>query len=156
GTGKLQFSYRRRPTVATLLHRTTLLRWTGLLRHAYHRSRRQDAERNDPRSVEVLMGAALLLRREAFAQCGPWDEAYTFGGEALDLCLGVGRRYAVVYLPAVEITHYGRLSTRQHLRYTATHIPAGFVRFLRQSGASPSALLLYKLMISLDAPLQWL
>ena len=62
----------------------------------------------------------------------------------------------MVYLPAVEVTHYGRMSTRQHLRYTATHIPAGFVRFLRQSGAAPSALLLYKLVISLDAPLQWL
>jgi N-acetylglucosaminyl-diphospho-decaprenol L-rhamnosyltransferase len=156
GAGKLQFNYRRRPTVATLLHRTTLFRWTGLFRHAYRRTRRQDAELTEPRPVEVLMGAAMLLRRETFAQCGPWDEGYTFGGEDMDLCMCVGRRYAVVYLPTVEITHYGRVSTRQHIRYTATHIPVGFVRFLRKSGTSTSALLVYKLVISLDAPLQWL
>src|SRR5262245_27960898 len=31
GQGRVQVSYRRRPTMATLLHRTSLLRWTGLL-----------------------------------------------------------------------------------------------------------------------------
>ena len=156
GEGKLQFSYRRRPTVATLLHRTTLFRWTGLFRRAYRRGRRHDAELDAPRPVEVLMGAAMLLPREVFFRCGAWDEGYTFGGEDMDLCARVGRQHAVVYLPAVEITHYGRMSTRQHLSYTAEHIPAGFVRFLRKSGSSPTALLVYKLAISLDAPLQWL
>jgi GT2 family glycosyltransferase len=156
GEGKLQCSYRRQPTVSTLLHRTTLFRWTGLFRRAYRRGRRLDAELDVPRTVEVLMGAALLLPRDLFFRSGAWDEGYTFGGEDLDLCWRVGQRHAVVYLPAVEITHYGRMSTRQHLGYTAEHIPVGFVRFLRKSGASPTGLLVYKVVISLDAPLQWL
>src|SRR5947209_20073925 len=42
GQGQPQVSYRQRPTLATLLHRTTLLRWTGLLRGAYRRYRRRD------------------------------------------------------------------------------------------------------------------
>src|SRR5437764_13551994 len=33
--GQAQVSYRQRPTASTLLHRTSLLRWTGLLRGAY-------------------------------------------------------------------------------------------------------------------------
>src|SRR5262245_17918974 len=39
--GRTQISYRRRPTVTALLHRTLLLRWTGLFRRAYHQYRRQ-------------------------------------------------------------------------------------------------------------------
>lgn len=156
GEGKLQYSYRRRPTVATLLHRTTFFRWTGLFRRIYHHSRRQEAQCNEPRNVDVLMGAAMLLPRDVFFDCGAWDEGYTFGGEDMDLCTRVSRRHAVVYLPIVEITHLGRMSTRQHLDYTSSHIPAGFVRFLRKSGSSPTSLLVYKLVISLDAPLQWL
>jgi hypothetical protein len=154
--GELQYSYRRRPTVPTLLHRTTLFRWTGLFRRGYRRVRRQDAEQTSPRPVDILMGAALLLPRHVFAECGPWDEGYTFGGEDMDLCTRVGRRYGVIYLPSVEITHLGRMSTQQHLEYTSTHIPRGFVRYLRSIGSPLSALLAYKLVITLDAPLQWL
>src|SRR5262245_29516262 len=40
--GALQISYRRRPTVGALLHRTVLLRWTGLLHDTYRRYRRGD------------------------------------------------------------------------------------------------------------------
>ena len=35
GTGKLQISYRRKPTLKAMLHRAALLRWTGLFRRAY-------------------------------------------------------------------------------------------------------------------------
>ena len=34
--GGAQISYRRRPTLAALLHRVSLLRWTGLFRRAYY------------------------------------------------------------------------------------------------------------------------
>src|SRR5581483_6236825 len=57
GEGKVQSSYRLRPTIGTLLHRTCLLRWTGLLRHGYERYRRQDGDLKTSRPVEVLMGA---------------------------------------------------------------------------------------------------
>src|SRR5665213_1162499 len=43
GRGRTQVSCRRRPTVAALLHRTILLRWTGLFRAAYRRYRSRDA-----------------------------------------------------------------------------------------------------------------
>src|SRR6476646_9833028 len=34
GSGKLQISYRRKPTLKAMLHRAALLRWTGLFRRA--------------------------------------------------------------------------------------------------------------------------
>ena len=100
------------------------------------------------------MGAALLLPREVFFDCGGWDEEYTFGGEDLDLSFQVNRRYPVIYHPRVEITHYGRVSTRQHIGFVSTHMAAGFVRYLRKTGGSRLAVLAYKMVVVVDAPVQ--
>jgi N-acetylglucosaminyl-diphospho-decaprenol L-rhamnosyltransferase len=152
GQGELQVSYRTRPTVATLLRRTVLLRCSRLLQRTYLRYRRNfDPEKT--RSVDVLMGAAILLPRDVFFDCGGWDEDFMFGGEDLDLSARVGRHHALVYHPRVEILHYGRASTRAHSAFASTQIEIGFVRYLRKGGGSRLALLLYKLTLTLDAPL---
>jgi GT2 family glycosyltransferase len=156
GVGRTQVSYRNKPTLATLLHRTTLCRCTGLLRAAYRRYRRENFDPNSTRTVEVLMGAAMFLPRQAFFDAGCWDEEFTFGGEDLDLSLRVGRRHGVVYHPGVEITHYGRVSTRQHIGFASRHMAIGFARYLRKSGCSPWGMLLYKTAVTLDAPVQFL
>jgi GT2 family glycosyltransferase len=153
--GQPQVSFRQRPTVMTLLHRTSLLRWTGLLRRAYRRYRRQEFDPYSTREVEVLMGAALLVRRGLFFDCGGWDEDFVFGGEDLDLSARVGERGAIVYLPQAEIMHLGRVSTRQHIGFASTQMAIGLVRYLRKAGTSRPALLGYKLAITLDAPLQF-
>ncbi len=102
------------------------------------------------------MGAALLLPRKVFMDSGMWDEDYTFGGEDMDLCYRVSRRFPIIYHPGIEIIHYGRASTRKHVRFAASQIPAGFVRYLRKTGISPLTLLLYKSVRTLDAPMQLL
>ena len=84
-----------------------------------------------------------------------WDEEFTFGGEDLDLSARVGRRHPVVYLPRAEITHYGRVSTRQHIGYASSNMAAGFVRYLRKSGCSRKGMLAYKLLVTLDVPVQF-
>ncbi len=152
--GKVQASFRQRLTVGALLHRTILLRWTGLFRRQYYDCRRQHFDPDTTQSVEVLMGAALLLPRQVFIDSGMWDEDYIFGGEDMDLCDRVGRRWPVVYHPAVEILHYGRASTRQHTRFASVQIPAGFVRYLRKAKTPPVTLLVYKSLVTVDAPLQ--
>jgi N-acetylglucosaminyl-diphospho-decaprenol L-rhamnosyltransferase len=155
GQGQAQVSYRLRPDAATLLHRTSLLRWTGLFRRAYRRYRRQDFDPETTRPVEVLMGAAMLLPREVFFAYGGWDEDFVFGGEDLDLSVRVGQHHLVVYHPAVEITHYGRVSTRQHIGYASSNMAIGFLRYLRKRGHSQPALFLYKAVMTLDAPVQF-
>lgn len=107
-------------------------------------------------SVEVLMGAALLMPRTVFAECGPWDEGYTFGGEDIDLCERVGRRYQVVYHPEVSVTHFGRVSSRRHSGFAHSNTIIGITHYLRQSGTPAWALWLYKAALTFDAPLQWL
>jgi GT2 family glycosyltransferase len=152
--GRPQVSYRLRPTLAMLLHRTSLLRWTGFLRKAYRRYRRQDFDSETTRPVEVLMGAAMLMPRDVFFGCGGWDEEFTFGGEDLDLSARVGREHQVLYHPQAEIRHYGRVSTRQHIGYASTNMAAGLVRYLRKCGYSRPVLWVYKVIVTLDAPVQ--
>src|SRR5262245_39707972 len=50
-----QASHRRQPTLAALLHRVNLLRWTGLFRRAYHEYRRGTFDPTGVKPVEVLM-----------------------------------------------------------------------------------------------------
>jgi GT2 family glycosyltransferase len=154
--GRAQVSYRLRPTVGALLHRTGLFRWTGLFRRAYRRYRGRGEDPVTTRPVEVLMGAALFVRRRLFVEAGGWDEGYTFGGEDIDLCTRIGRTHAVVYHPEIEVLHHGRASSRRHAGYAYTHTVVGITRYLRQSGAPRPALWLYKAALTLDAPFKWL
>ncbi len=154
GQGRVQTSCRACPTVGALLHRTCLLRWTGLFRRAYRRYRERDGNLQITRPVDVLMGAALLVRRKVFTELGPWDEDYSFGGEDIDLCTRIGKTHPVVYHPDVEITHYGRVSSRKHIGFAHSNTIIGIARFLRKNGASRSALWFYKAVLTYDAPLQ--
>jgi hypothetical protein len=154
GGGSPQISYRRRPTLPALLHRVTLLRWTRLFRRAYYDYRRETYEADAVRPVEVLMGAAVLLRRDVFEACGRWDEDYRFGGEDLDLSTRVGRRHPLMYVGDVEITHFGRASSRQNAGFVAPNVAIGYVHYFRKAGVRPAALAAYKVLVTLDAPVQ--
>ncbi len=102
------------------------------------------------------MGAAVLMPRKVFGDCGGWDESFTFGGEDIDLSLRVGRSRPIVYLPDVEIMHHGRVSSRLNVEFTEPNVMIGYVRCLRKSGATRPSLWLYKATISVDAPVQML
>ena len=154
--GRTQLSCRGRPTVPALLHRTTLFQWTGLFRRAYRRYRGRDHDLSRTGPVEVLMGAAVLLRRRTFFDCGGWDESFTFGGEDVDLCRRVSRQYAVLYHPEVAIKHHGRVSSRRRPGYAFSNTLIGTAHALRQGSCSTAGLLFYKAVVTLDTPLQWL
>ena len=152
--GGSQISYRRKPTLAALLHRISLLRWTGLFRGAYYEYRRDTFDPNGVRSVEVLMGAAVFLPRTVFEQSGRWDERYRFGGEDLDLSTQVGRSHPVVYFGNVEVVHYGRVASRANTAFSAPNVTIGYVHYFRKAGVSRPAMLLYKTLVTVDAPVQ--
>lgn len=152
--GVPQISYRSKPAIGALLHRVSLLRWTGLFRKAYYRYRRDAFDPDGIRSVEVLMGAAVFLPRQAFEAAGRWDEEYRFGAEDLDLSTQVGRIGRVMYCSAVEVLHYGRVSSRANIGFAAPNVAVGYVRYFRKAGASRAALTTYKAIVTLDAPVQ--
>jgi GT2 family glycosyltransferase len=150
--GNYQIAYRTRPTLAALLHRIALLRWTRVFRKAYYRYRRDSFEPEGVRVVEALMGAAVFLPREVFEQSGRWDERYRFGGEDLDLSAQVARRRQVVYYGRVEVLHYGRVSSRANVGFSAPNVAIGYVHYFRKAGAGRAALLAYKALVTVDTP----
>jgi N-acetylglucosaminyl-diphospho-decaprenol L-rhamnosyltransferase len=154
--GSFQISYRRQPSVGALLHRTLLLRWTGICRHAYRAYRRGSYDPNFCGAIDLLMGAAVLMPRVVFNKCGGWDEEFAFGGEDLDLAVRVGRHDAVHFCSTVDVIHYGRVSSRLNAGFSAESVAIGYVRCLRKTGASPAALVTYKALVILDSPLQLL
>jgi N-acetylglucosaminyl-diphospho-decaprenol L-rhamnosyltransferase len=156
GDGKLQLSYRRKPTLKAMLHRTSFLRWTGLFRKAYDHYRRDSFDSNGIRRVEVLMGAAVMMPRHVYQECGGWDEGFRFGVEDVELSDRVGRTRALVHLPGVEITHFGRVSSRQNVNFSVPNLMIGYARYLRKRGTSTLGLYGFKAISTLDAPLQLL
>ena len=152
--GEYQINYRRKPTLAALLHRVSFLRWTGLFRRAYHNYRRDTFEPEGTKTVEVLMGAAVFLPRAVFEATGRWDERYRFGAEDLDLSTQVGRGYRVVHFANVEVLHYGRVSSRQNIRFSAPNVTIGYLHYFRKAGVRPAVLTVYKAFVTIDAPLQ--
>ena len=60
-----------------------------------------------PRPVDWVMGAALLLRREALDEVGLFDEDFFLYSEEIDLQLRLRRAgWEVQYFPAVTIVHH--------------------------------------------------
>ena len=154
--GAPQISYRTKPTLGALFHRISLLRWTRLFRPAYYRYRRETFDPRAVRPVEVLMGAAVFLPRSAFERSGCWDERYRFGGEDLDLSTQAGRHGDVVFFSDVEILHYGRVSSRANVGFSQPNVAIGYVHYFRKAGVGGPALLVYKILVTLDTPLQML
>ena len=153
GKGKLQISYRRKPTIRAMLHRASVIRWTGLFRRAYDEYRREGFEPDGVRRVDVLMGAAVLMPRAVYEQCGGWDEGFVFGVEDVEYSDRVGREKPCVYVPGIEITHFGRVSSRQNVAFAAPNLMIGYARYFRTSGAGRWALTGYKIIFTLDAPM---
>ncbi len=67
-----------------------------------------------PRAVDIVQGAALLVRRVVLDQIGFFDTAYFMYTEEVDLCQRIRRAgWPIFFVPAAMIIHYGGQSTRQ-------------------------------------------
>ena len=81
--------------------------WTA----AYQR--RQEDVTDAERRAGWLSGACLLLRREAFAEIGGFDESYFMFFEDLDLGERLGHAgWSNLYVPSARVTHVGGTSWR--------------------------------------------
>ena len=65
--------------------------------------------------VDSVVGAFMLIRRQALEQAGLLDERFFAYGEDIDLCyrIKVDLGWKVYYNPAVVVTHYKSQATRQ-------------------------------------------
>lgn len=74
----------------------------------------QDWDTVTPRSVEVIKGACLLLRRSALHEVGLLDDRYFMYTEEVDLCYRLTQAgWQLWYVPRAVVTHFGEASSRQ-------------------------------------------
>jgi len=88
-----------------------------------------------PRRVEVIKGACLLLRREALEEVGLLDEQYFMYTEEMDLCyrlLATGWEFW--WVPQAVVTHYGEASSRQVAEEMYIQLYRSKVQFHRKFG----------------------
>jgi len=134
----IQHSCRRFPNVFTILLR-------GLGIETWH----PDAEitrryfmlnfdHETTTEVDWVMGACMLLRRQALEQVGSFDEGYFLYYEDVDLCYRMWPDWKVVYYPHVTIVHHHLQQSHKlrHLRQFVTHVHS-VSRFFRKYGLSP-------------------
>jgi hypothetical protein len=67
-----------------------------------------------PREVDTLLGACLMLRREALNAAGFLDESYFMYSEEIDLCFRLRRLgWRAFWVPEAEVVHYWGQSAEQ-------------------------------------------
>lgn len=70
--------------------------------------------RAEPRTVDVIQGACLILRRETLNQVGILDETFYIYSEETDLCERIRQNnWKIYWVPLAQIIHYGGQSTHQ-------------------------------------------
>lgn len=102
GDGRTQTEYLPRP-FPTLSTYTAMLAGRGRQRPVAARAQSD----GDAVPVDQPPGACLLVRREAFAAVGGWDEDFAFWYEDVDLARRLHSRGDVLYVPSAAFPHVG-------------------------------------------------
>jgi GT2 family glycosyltransferase len=120
--GKREDSARRFPTVACLLAKAC-----GADDGTY-------PEQEDVFYPDWMAGMFLLLRSEAFAKVGGFDEKFFLYYEDVDLCLRLRRAgYEVAQVPGTRAIHSARRQSRRDWTHARQHI-ASMARYILKDG----------------------
>jgi N-acetylglucosaminyl-diphospho-decaprenol L-rhamnosyltransferase len=132
--GSLQPSVRGCPTLWRLATEYFFLRWLNPRSSMLNAFYGANFDHRTRRSAEFLVGAALLLRREALAEVGAFDTSFYMFNEEVDLCYRMAQAgWQVEFFPDAQFVHVGGASTgldwdrmyreqlRSHLRFLAKH-----------------------------------
>ena len=93
------------------------------------------------RRVDWAIGAALLMRREAIEQVGPFSESFFMYVEDLDWCWRARRRgWEVWFDPSAVVRHVGNVSGAQRYgdRRTAAYMVNTYRFYRREHGVGPA------------------
>ncbi len=109
--------------------------WLPLASASEYRSE----ELRAPRAVDHLLGACMLIRREAWESVGGLDEDYFLFLEETDWCWRAQRAgWDIYYLPQVAVTHYGQQSMRRFPQRNVPQFYKSYIRFYRMHHSVPS------------------
>jgi N-acetylglucosaminyl-diphospho-decaprenol L-rhamnosyltransferase len=142
--GSLQTSCHPSPTLLRewwyLLHLDAL--W------AYGRYNMAEWDTTEPREVDVLQGASLLLRKSLLDRIGVLDGDYFMYSEEVDLCLRIQRAgWRLYWVPQSQVIHYGGQSTQQAALKMFLQLYASKLRYFRKHHGRFAGFL-YKLILA--------
>jgi len=140
--GSIQPSARRVPQLGEALGHAFLgpiwpgNRWTRSYTMA-------EWDRSSEREVEWVSGSAMLLRRDALEEVGPFDEGYFMYVEDVDLCTRLrGAGWSVLFSPELQVVHQIGVSTRgQRGRMAFAHSRSIYRYFSKHRASGPGGLL---------------
>jgi N-acetylglucosaminyl-diphospho-decaprenol L-rhamnosyltransferase len=129
--GSLQRSVRGFPTLWRLATEYFFLRKLAPRSHALNAFYAGDFDHDETREVDFVMGACMLVRRDAIDAVGPPDGAFFLFSEETDWCYRFHQAgWSVLFYPGAEVVHVsgashgGRLfkeNVRGHLRFFSKH-----------------------------------
>lgn len=131
--GSVQSSRRRFPTLTTaFLESTILQQWfphNRVLDHYYVNDQPDDALQE----VDWVVGACILLRREAIEQVGLLDESAFMYSDELDWCRRAkSAGWRVVYLPTAQVIHHEGKSSEQAVAAHHIHFQRAKIHYFRK------------------------
>lgn len=138
--GRKQHSFDNIPSLATAFLNKSLLR---IFLPSKYPSKRQ--EFTEPRDVESVIGACMMVRREVVERIGPLDEAYFLFLEETDWCLRCAKAgYRVVFLPSAKVVHLqGRARDKVRVRARIEYTRSLFTFFRKNKPTSTPFLRLF-------------
>ncbi|MBN1136181.1 MAG: glycosyltransferase family 2 protein [Anaerolineae bacterium] len=147
--GRLQPSRRRFPTLTTALFESTVLgEWWPDNRFA-RRYRMADTPDDAIQTVDWLVGACLLVRREAYEEAGGLDEGFFMYSEEIDWCRRIkSAGWEVVYLPTATVIHHEGKSSEQVVAARHIYFQSSKVRYFRKHHGAVRAELLRWFLLS--------
>ncbi|MBW7885133.1 MAG: glycosyltransferase family 2 protein [Caldilineaceae bacterium] len=145
--GSLQRSCYRAPTVARefwrLFHLDKLYPFAEYPIHSWPAA--------SPRTVDIVQGASMIIRRRALEDAGTLDETYFMYSEEVDLCERIRRAgWEIYWVPGSAVIHYGGQSTRQVADAMFIRLYEGKILFFRKH-YGPLAVWLYKIVLFLSS-----
>jgi len=140
--GSPQNSIANFPTLATELLNKSLLRllFPG-------RFPKKVAEGETPHEVESVIGAAMMVKREAVEEVGRLDEDYFFFLEETDWCNRFREEgWKVYHLPAVRIVHLqGKSAEKVHIPARIEYFRSRYTYFRKHHGGAVN--LLFRVLV---------
>lgn len=103
--------------------------------------------KDQAREVDTLLGACMLIRREAINQFGLFDEDYFIYSEEVDLCTRLKEAgWRLYWVPGAVVIHYGGISTQQVSEEMFLRLYEGKILYFRKHHSNLSVFV-YKLIL---------
>ena len=131
--GSIQSSRRRFPSLVTAFLESTILQQWFPHNRVLDRYYVNDQPDDTLQQVDWVVGACILLRREAIEQVGLLDETVFMYSDELDWCRRAkSAGWGVVYLPTAQVIHHEGQSSEQAVPARHIHFQRAKIHYFRK------------------------